>query len=110
MDGEKIYHYSIRYGVFTVKEGIIRRHNPNMSYHYPYVEFKYGRLMIPKMDEVGMVRSGGPSLWLFERNDELAKKLFIEYEEGYIENLQKDIDKRKELIGVIKEGIKENGK
>lgn len=110
MDGEIIYHYNIIDGELTVKKGIIKTANEGKKYSYKYVEFDYGRLEIPRMSEIGIIHSGRPSLWLFERDDELAKKMFIEYEEECIEKAKEDIEKRQKLLEVIKEGIKENGK
>lgn len=101
-DGEKLYHYSIRFGKFTVKEGVVKE--PEKYWGYPHVDFQGERRLAPRRDKIGVLRQGGPSLWLFERDDELAKKIFIEYEEKCIKKLQQDIDKRRELIEVIKEG------
>lgn len=100
--GEKLYHYSIRNGKFAVKEGVVRESATHWS--YPYVDFQGERRLAPRKDKIGKLCQGGPSLWLFERDDELAKKMFIEYEEKCIEKLQQDIDKRRELIEIIKEG------
>lgn len=106
-DGTKLYHYTIRNGKFTVKEGIVRESNKKWS--YPYVEFDYGRQVAPRMYKIGELRTGGPSLWLLERDDELAKKMFLEYEEECLRKLEEDVEKRRRLIESIKEGV-EDGK
>jgi hypothetical protein len=106
LDGVKIYHYRLGNGEFTVKEGIIRV--PEKKGSYSYIEFDYGRLPIPRfprMDEIGMVRSGGPSLWLFDRDDEFAKEQFLKYEEECIKKLEEDLEKRRARIEIIKKGV-----
>lgn len=100
--GEKLYHYSIRNGKFAVKEGIVKE--PETYWGYPYVDFQGERRICPRPDKVGVLRTTGPSVWLLSRDDELAKELFINYLESRIEDYQKEIDKRRELIEVIKEG------
>ena len=101
-NGEKLYHYSMRNGKFTVKEGVVVESTTHWS--YPYVEFPGERRIPPRKDKIGKLLKSGLSVWMFERDDELVKKMFIEYEEKQIEKLQQDIDKRRELIEVIKEG------
>lgn len=43
-------------------------------------------------------------IWLTERDDELAKKLLIDYEEKQISKLQEKIDNHRHKIKTIKEG------
>jgi hypothetical protein len=55
------------------------------------------------MNEFGVIRSNGPSLYLNKRDDELAKKLFIEFEEASLAALQKQVTIKTELIRNLKE-------
>jgi hypothetical protein len=51
-------------------------------------------------DRPGVVQSG--ILWLYKRDDELARKLLIEHEELQIRKLHKQIDQHKQIIEKIK--------
>ena len=97
--GDKVCWYTAKHNKFLIYEGeIIEEHNKK------YVDFKDGRhsrhsLWRVKFGEI----QNGVSLWLPERNDELAKSMFIEYGEQFISKLQKQIDARLKLIKMMKE-------
>lgn len=58
---------------------------------------------LPNGSEIGSIQPGGPRLWLTERDDALAKKLFLEYELKKLEELKQAMTKKEELIKVLRE-------
>jgi hypothetical protein len=48
---------------------------------------------------------GGVDLWLFEKNDELARRLFVEYEEKQLAKLQEKVNKKQKFIDDLKSGV-----
>ena len=96
--GDKIYWYTAKNCKFIVHEGeIIERHNQLLI----YFKDDYSRVLMPKDDDFGKIISG-TSLWLTERNDELARKMFIEYQEQCLSKLQKQIDDKIKFIELLK--------
>lgn len=53
---------------------------------------------IPDDDEIGVVLKDGISLWLTERNDELAKYIFIEHLQKRVISLQDQINRIKSTM------------
>ena len=97
--GETVYKYTLRNGAFFVHEGVIMEQGTRKCV---YFEDKKSKARLPKDDEFGIVHADGPSLWLTDRDDELAKHIFIEYEENSIAELQELINRKTKLINVLK--------
>lgn len=97
--GDKIYWYTAKHNKFIIYEcEIIEVHNEK------YVNFNdghHGKRRLSRI-EFGVIQNG-VSLWLIERNDELAKSMFVEYGEQFISKLQKQIDDRLKLIELLRE-------
>lgn len=104
--GSTLYLYTARNGKFHVYEGMIVE-NKRRFYMKHVVRFD-GRTQLeypPTDKQIGRVLGGGPRLWLLERDDNLARKLFLEYEEEKLKQLEKQYNKKVELIRVLKEGL-----
>ena len=104
--GTTLYLYTARNGKFNVWEGVVTE-NKRRYYTRPMVMFKKGTTyeFVPKENEIGSIQPGGPRLWLTERDDALAKKLFLEYELEKLEELKRAMAKKEELIKVLREGL-----
>lgn len=104
--GMSLYLYTARNGKFNVWEGAITE-NRRRYWTRLVVKFKKrsGVEFIPREDEIGRVVTAGPKVWLTERDDALARKLLLEYEEEKLEELERVVAKKKELIRVLKEGM-----
>lgn len=105
--GSKLYLYTARDGRFTCHEGVVitGRH-----YHYPstrYVKFDDGhsKEFIPKEHEIGKLMGARSRLWLTERDDEFARKLFLDCERVKLEELERHVTRKKNLIKVLEEGV-----
>ena len=97
--GDKVCWYTAKHNKFIIYEcEVIEEHGRK------YADFKDGHHSKHSLERAkfGEIQNG-VSLWLPERNDELAKSMFIEYGEQFISKLQKQIDDRLELIKLMKE-------
>ncbi len=102
--GMTLWMYTARNGKFSVHEGVVTE-NKRRYWTRSIVTFKTRSTFdfLPKDDEIGHIVSG-PKLWLTERDDALAKRLFLEYEEEKLEGLKRTMAKKEELIRVLREG------
>lgn len=97
--GDILYRYVLRNGEIHVQEGeVIKYKDRYMCIHFS----NGGNVLIPK--QFGVIQHG-VTIWLTERNDELVRKIYIEHKEDKISNLLKNIDKEKEEIEKLKEGL-----
>ena len=97
--GETVYKYTLRNGEIFVHEGMVIEQG---SHKNVYFKTKGLTERYPKKTEFGIVHSSGPSLWLSDRDDELAKCIFVEYEERCLTDLQKQIERKLQLIKALK--------
>lgn len=104
--GMPLYLYTARNGKFNVWEGVITE-NRRRYWTRLVVKFKKrsGVEFLPKEDEIGCIVTAGPKVWLTERDDALARKLLLEYEEEKLKELERAMTKKKELIAVLREGM-----
>lgn len=104
--GMPLYLYTARNGKFNVYEGVITE-DRRRYWTWLVVKFKKrsGVEFLPKDDEIGRVVTAGPKVWLTERDDALARKLLLEYEEGKLKELERAMATKKELIRVLREGL-----
>lgn len=101
--GEKLYKYNLKCGKLFVHEGevIISKTYKRMG-----IYFNDTRTMERVPKELGVVLTGKiSSLWLNERDDELAKRIFIEYEERKIAEIKELLDKRIKSLESLKAGV-----
>ena len=103
--GDKIYYYSLKNGEINISEYKVVLHKGKWS-TYKRAEYKYNShsLAYYKDDMFGKLIHHGPGVWMKERDDEYVRKLFLEYEEGLLNTLQKQLDKKKKLIENLKNG------
>jgi hypothetical protein len=98
--GEIVYKYTLRNEKLNIHEGEII-----LDYCRKYVNFKCdsSRVRCPKENEFGVVHTNGPTVWMTKRDDDLVKRLFIEFEERKIAELQAQINTKTKLIKMLKE-------
>ena len=101
--GDHLYLYTARNCKFHVYEGTVTE--AKRRYINRVVKFsnKTGFEFCPTERQIGHVLGGGPRLWLLERDDALARRLFLEYEEDKLLELEKQLARKRELIRVLKE-------
>ena len=98
--GTTVWRYQVRNGRYLIEEGTVSLFGDRYR-----VAFTDGGMTTggPRKEDIGVVRTHGPILWLLERDDEKARRLIIEYEERTIAELEQAIaNKRKilEMFGV----------
>lgn len=104
--GDHLYLYTARNCKFHVYEGTVEE--SKKRYYLKHVVRFSGRTQLefcPTENEIGHILGGGPRLWLTERDDALARRLFLEYEEDKLYEMEKLVARKRELIRVLKEGI-----
>ena len=103
--GMPLYLYTARNGRFNVYEGVILE-NRRSYWSRLVVKFRgrSGVEFLPKKDDIGRVVTAGPKVWLTERDDALARRLLLKYEEGKLKELERAMATKKELIRVLREG------
>lgn len=102
--GTTLYLYTIRTGEMRVHKATVVN-GTGVYQRYPRVKFetKQGKGWCPMRKEVGIIQTGGPSLWLTERDDTKAKQMLREYEEGKLFELEKQVAKKRALIKMLEE-------
>ncbi|MBQ1189666.1 MAG: hypothetical protein IIX57_04560 [Lachnospiraceae bacterium] len=97
--GVKLYRYTIRNGKFKCQDGVVDEVNGRMR-----VIFDGGAssARCPKDNDIGIVRHVGPSLWLCEKDDELAKQIYLDYEKHRLISLRRQIGKHAEIMNMLK--------
>ena len=99
--GDTIYNYVLRNGKLHIHE--VKVIETGYKRKAGYFKDTNTTRSCPKVDDIGVILSSGASLWLLDRDDELAKRLFIEFEENGIARLQEQIDKKSKLVEMLKE-------
>lgn len=95
--GKIVYQYTLKSGAFHIHEGIIIE---DVCRKKVYFKDKGVKTRLP--EEFGVLQSCGQTLWLTERNDEYAKRVFIENLERRISDLYKQIKTTKKQIEILK--------
>lgn len=99
--GKTVYRYNIKNGKFYIHEGVVTKRG---RFKEVYFKDENYRARCPGRNQFGMVLTSKTTVWLLERNDELAKRIFIEYEEQKLNELQEQLNKKLELIKTLKMG------
>lgn len=97
--GKTLYQYALLNGNFVIREGIV-----NVCGERRVVNFSNGGSAVrcPEAEDIGQLRrSSVPVLWLTERDDELARQMFIGFENRKIVKLLKQIEECNRLIGML---------
>lgn len=97
-NGKILYRYTLKDGKFFIHEGVV-----NWCGFRPMVNFKDGAptQRCPREEDLGKIRSVGRSLWLEERDDKKASKMFIAYELKKIDELKAKIERKKETVNML---------
>lgn len=94
-----LYKYTINRGKLHVREGVTNKIGDRMVVNFKdSADENLKAANCPRIEDIGVIRSVGPTLWLYDRDDELAKQKFIEFENQKIELLLKQIDKKLRII------------
>lgn len=100
--GEKIYMYTMMNGKFFVHEGEVIQCRYNSRAKRVRFNDESSDKRYPNEIDIGIV-CGGRSLWLEDRDDELAKRLFIEHEETCIAEFEELIRRKLANIKMLKD-------
>lgn len=97
--GVKLYRYTIRNGKFICHEGVVVEVDERRR-----VIFSDGvtSARCPRDNDIGVVRHIGPSLWLYEKDDERAKQIYLDYENRRLVSLRRQIGKHAEIMNMLK--------
>lgn len=98
-DCEFVYKYTLCKGEIVVQEGEVSECGPHR-----YVQFA-GRgepVKCPRKKDFNRVWSDGKTLWMTDRNNEEAKKIFVAYGVGRILELQKEIDELSDMVATVR--------
>lgn len=97
--GTTLYRYTISGGKLFVHEGVV-----TWDGWRGLVKFKdhSSTYKCPKVEDLGELQKGGRSLWLGERNDDLAKMIFIDNELNKISELEDQIERKWELVRTLR--------
>lgn len=99
--GDIVYRYRVTEGKLKVDKGKVQelvKHRHDYLYRITFDDGHYD--IMPAKGEFGKVHVG-VKLWLSERNEKLARNLFIAHEEKRISKLQKDIENINKLIETL---------
>lgn len=97
--GTTLYRYTVKNGKLVAREGIVRTFGLRTC-----VVFLDGSAPVrcPRDEDIGVMRHVGHSIWLIDRDDGRARQMFIEFEEGRIADLQRQIDKKQAVVDGLK--------
>ena len=101
--GTTLYRYTIKYNKFYVHEGVVNQCINRKIVVFPDGGFKHSSVRCPRPEDIGVIRSVGLILWLTERNDDLARHIFIEHEKKQINRMCRLIDEKQKIINLLKE-------
>lgn len=104
-NGKVVYRYTVKNGKFNVREGIVN----HCGIRY-FVNFTDGGSMLrcPRAEDFGKIRSVGHSLWLEDRDDDLARSKFIEFELDKIDRLREQINRKYAIVDMLRKGMEEH--
>ena len=97
--GDILYRYTIRHGRFIRNEGTVAICNGRKT-----VLFRDGvtNVRCPRDMDIGVIRHVGPSLWMTEKNDELAKEIYLEFEERRLSELRRQLETKEAIVELLK--------
>lgn len=99
MDGIRGYLYILNDDhTFSIREGYVCPKVPAWIRHVRFIPDNGHWIYVSGDPGVMYYRK----VWLPERDDELAKKLYIEYHEGKIKELERQLDAHKQVIATLR--------
>jgi hypothetical protein len=95
-----LYRYTVHNGKLIVREGIVSNYGLRTCVH-----FTDGSTAVrtPRPEDIGVMKPVGHSIWLTERDDEKARRMFIEFEERRIVELEETLRKKREVVEQLKD-------
>lgn len=100
--GTKLYRYTIKNNKFHIHEGIVNQCVNRKVVVFPSGGFNHSSVRCPRETDIGAIRHIGLTLWLDKRDDELAKKIFVDYEEQQIRKLEKQLADKREIVKMMR--------
>ena len=100
--GDILYRYNVRHDRLIRYTGTVTNLNGRRV-----VIFKdsVSTVRCPREQDIGIIRSDGgfgPTLWMDSRDDELAREIFLEYEEDRLSKLRKQIAEKEKIVSMLK--------
>ena len=98
--GTVLYRYTIKNKTLYIREGVVDSYGLRTC-----VNFRDGSTAVrcPRAEDIGVIRTVGHSLWLKERDDRLAVRKFISFEEQKVAELEKRVKYKRETIECLRE-------
>jgi hypothetical protein len=100
--GTHLYRYSVKHNKLHLHAGVVNQCINRKVVVFPDGGFRHSAVHCPREEDIGVVRNVGFHLWLTERDDELAKQIFIEYEERQINRMNRLIVEKQEVINMLR--------
>lgn len=94
------YLYSMWNGIFTVYEGYLHSSIPRQHPHFKCKNLRKGLGVAHKEGEIY-----NAMVWLYDRNDDKARKILLDYEETLIRELQARIENHQVKIDLLSKPI-----
>ena len=94
-----LYRYTVHNGKLIVREGIVSNYGIRTCVHFTDGS---AAVRTPRPEDIGVMKPIGHSIWLAERDDEKARRMFIEFEERRIVELEETLRKKREVVRMLK--------
>lgn len=96
--GTVLYRYTIRNKKLHINEGVVANYGLRTC-----VNFRDDRNSVraPRMEELGVIRTVGHSLWMKDRDDKLAIRKFISFEEKKLAEMEQRAKAKRELVAML---------
>ncbi|MBQ1189663.1 MAG: hypothetical protein IIX57_04545 [Lachnospiraceae bacterium] len=99
--GTTLYRYTVRGCKFHVSKGVVNICSGRKRVVLSDGDLRHRSVRCPRPEDLGVVRNNGFVVWLDDRDDELAKQIFIDFENHKINQLQKMIDSKREIVEML---------
>ncbi len=102
--GTTLYLYTIRNGKFSVHKGMVIEGKYGFGrpgWRKVTFETKQAKEWCPSIDEVDILQTSGPRIWMTKRNDYKARDMFLGYEKVKLAELENLVAKKQALIKVL---------
>ena len=96
--GTVLYRYNIKNNKLYIHEGVVDNYGLRTC-----VNFRDERNSVraPREEDIGVIRTVGHSLWLRERDDKLAIRKFISFEEQKLAEMEERVKTKREVIAML---------
>ena len=100
--GTKLYRYSIRRNKLCMHTGVVNECLGRKRVVFVDGGINHSTVNCPRPEDIGVIRHIGLTLWMIERDDELAKQMFIDYEERQIHQIEKLLAGKREIVNMLR--------